>query len=154
MNNWLSAQFIFPLFVNFLMAVHFFFRLRRKRAQKFTGLLIILSSVPAIWILAHTLLAEVNAIAIISTSLWILFSLLDLVLDYILKLDFRQGNPVLLIIFLVLYYGSTVTLWASSYDAGLAPYLIVTIAFLCQAVLSILIRITEKKESEKDVNQL
>jgi hypothetical protein len=61
--------------------------------------------------------------------------------------EFRQGKPLLLTLFLILYYGATVCLWAASFPAGIIPYLVVSLLFLLQAGLSIALRIKEVRQA-------
>jgi hypothetical protein len=141
--NWLFPPFLLAALVLLLMAVHFLFRLRDHAGQKITGTLVLLSGLPALGVLIWSAGGAEAVMSIIAPSLWLAFVLLDFMLDYLLKVEFRKGKPLLLTIFLALYYGATICLWAASYPGGILPYLAVSLLFLLQAGLSIALRIKE-----------
>jgi hypothetical protein len=117
--NGLFPPFLLAAAVLLLMALHFLFRLKDFAGQWFTGKLIIFSAIPSLGVLIWAIAGTEELMSIIAPTLWLAFVLLELLLDFVLKVEFRQGKPLLLTLFLILYYGATVCLWAASFPAGI-----------------------------------
>jgi hypothetical protein len=140
-------EFLLANTVNLVAAGLFLTRVHFPSAATALGVATMLTGVPAAALVGYNVLRGAPFVQSLPAIAWIGFVLTDLALDYVWNVEFR--NPTrwgILAPFLVLYYGSTVSLWASTWPNGLGPYLATTATFVLQAGLSIYSRLHEVRD--------
>ena len=137
-------EFLLANTVNLVTAGLFLTRVHFPSAAPAFGVATLLTGIPAAGLVGYNVSKGAPIVESIPAMAWIGFVLTDLALDYIRNVEFR--NPTrwgILAPFLVLYYGSTVSMWASTWPNGLGPYIATTVTFALSAGLSIYGRLNE-----------
>lgn len=130
--------------INLLATGLFLTRVHAPGAARGFGIATVATAVPAAGLIAYNIHRGRPAVESIGPAMWIAFAGMDLVLDYALKEDFRKPPRWgILAPFLVLFYGSTVTMWGTTFRHGTVPYAITTATYLLMASSSIYARIQE-----------
>ncbi len=126
MDSLTAERFLFGVFalatsVNLVSAAMFWARVRRPRWATPLGVVAILLGIPAL------VLAVAGAMSGISWTRWLfpllyaVFAAVTLLLDFILKVEFRQPRqPQILVPYLILYYFPLVAMWGMLWDLGFA----------------------------------
>jgi hypothetical protein len=119
----------------------FIFRLLKKpKVEYFLGIIFILNIIPLIYLLYASFIFSRPVIYYLQIILMIIFILLELFLDYIFKIDFRNKKPLVIIYVMFFYSG----LGGMIGIAGLSGHfwsMAAVILFLVMAVLSIIQRV-------------
>ena len=137
-------EFIVANTINVITAGLFLSRVHFPQAAPGFGVATLLTGIPAAGLVAYNVARGEPLVQSIPALAWMGFVLMDLAVDYIWDVEFR--NPTrwgVLAPFLALYYGSTVSLWASTWQNGIGPYIATTVTFAASAGLSIYARINE-----------
>jgi hypothetical protein len=143
-----SGNLILALLINLLTTALFASRVYRPEAAPGLGVAVQLTAIPALAYSVFQIIDGGSPLQIIPSLLWTAFVVFDIIVNSIAKIEFR--NPAdwrILAPFLILFYTSTVSLWASTWANGLAPYLVTGGSYLLMAVFSIITRINEAKGS-------
>lgn len=137
-------EFLLANTINLVTAGLFLTRVHFPPAAPGFGVATLLTGIPAAGLIGYNIARGAPIAQSVPAMAWIGFVLMDLAVDYIWDVEFR--NPTrwgILAPFLALYYGSTVSLWASTWPNGIGPYIATTVTFAASAGLSIYARLNE-----------
>lgn len=138
-----AEQFLLGVFAlatsaNLVSATMFWARVRRPAWARPLGVAAIALGVPAL------ALAVAGATSGISWTRWLfpllytVFAAVTLLLDFILKVEFRQPRrPRILVPFLILYYFPLVAMWGMLWDLGLGYWAVNGLSYLTMVAASL-----------------
>lgn len=133
--------------INLVTTGLFLSRLYAPKASNALGIVTLSTAVPAAGLIAYNIHRKRPVVESIGPALWIAFAGMDLTLDYITKTNFRKPPRWgILGPFLALFYGSTITMWASTYRHGPVPYAITTGTYILMATTSLVARVREARD--------
>ncbi|MEM6931385.1 MAG: hypothetical protein AAF602_30925, partial [Myxococcota bacterium] len=131
--------------INVLATGLFLSRLVAPKAENAFAIATLSTAVPAAGLIAYNVHRRRPVVESIGPALWIAFAGMDVTLDYITKTNFRKPPRWgILGPFLALFYGSTITMWASTYRHGPAPYAVTTATYAVMATTSLIARVRER----------
>ncbi|MCP4164264.1 MAG: hypothetical protein GY759_00025 [Chloroflexi bacterium] len=111
--------------INLLSAAMFLARVYRPGWANTWGLLAILMGVPALLLTLYGMSIDVSFLSWLMPLLYAVFAVLTLVLDYILKIEFRNPRrTAILAPFLLLFYIPLIGMWGMTWDLGLGYWII------------------------------
>jgi hypothetical protein len=138
-----AEQFLLGVFAlatsaNLVSAAMFWARVRRPAWSRPLGVAAIALGAPAL------ALAVAGATSGISWTRWLfpllyaIFAAVTLLLDFILKVEFRQPRRAsILVPFLILYYFPLVAMWGMLWDSGLVYWAVNGASYLAMLFLSL-----------------
>ena len=106
------------------------------RVEYWLGILFILTIIPLIFILGNSFSMERALIYYIQLILMIIFIIVELLLDYILKINFRNNSEIL-IPYLILFYASFGGMIGVASRSGKGWTIITIISFLIMTAASL-----------------
>ncbi len=122
--------------INVLVIAVFLSRLSdRPKIEHWFGIILILSIVPLIYLFITAIGFKRPLLYFIQISLMITYLVVELMLDYILKLDFRQ-NQSIVIPYIMLFFSGTGGMIGVASHAGKVWIIVTIISFLIMTILS------------------
>ena len=123
--------------INILLNTLFIARLKNApRVEYWLGILVILNIVPLLVLLFRSFEEKRPTLYFIQISLMIVYLIVELLLDYILKIDFRQ-NSRMVIPYITLFFAATGGMIGVAGQAGKGWIWAASATFLLMAGLSI-----------------
>ncbi len=124
--------------INLLLAILFLARMKgMARTEQWLGMVLIFFIFPLFYLLIRGVRTHRPALYFIQIGLMIAFLLLELLLDYILKSDFRQ-NTGILIPYLALFFAGTGGMVGVAAHGGKGWLWLSAVTFLLMTALSII----------------
>ena len=129
---------------NLFIAAMFYCRVKRPERAKLWGILSLLMGVPALLLALGGLLGgyssayEGGALYWLAPLIYAAFCLLDLFLDYILHIEFRNPRrSAILAPYLVLFYVGLMMMWGMLWNLGVLPWAIAGLSYFAMVWASI-----------------
>ena len=137
-------DFLLAITTNLLLACMFAARVHAPSLAGPLGVATLVTAIPAAGLIAANVTRARPLIESAPASLWIVFIVTTLMLDYVLHVEFRSPTRWgILVPFLVLYIASTTSLWAATWQHGTTLYLVTAVTFVLQGALSFYARAHE-----------
>lgn len=133
-SNFVGA--VVAILINVLLIALFIARLSsRPRIEHWLGIIIILSIVPLSYLFITAIAIKRPLLYFIQISLMITYLVVEFVLDYVLKVDFRQ-NQRIVIPYIMLFFSGTGGMIGVASHAGKVWFVVTVISFLIMTILS------------------
>ena len=137
-TNYLGA--LTAVLINVLLIALFIARLsHRPRIEYWLGIVIILGIVPLCYLFITAIGLKRPPLYFIQIGLMIAYLVVELLVDYVLKVEFRQTQS-LVIPYIVLFFAGTGGMIGVASHAGKAWTIVTVISFLIMAMLSFIQR--------------
>lgn len=126
--------------INILVIALFISRLSKKpRVEHWLGIIIILNTVPLLYLFIKAFSFQRPVLYFIQIGLMIAYLMAELILDYVLKLDFRK-NLRIVIPYIILFFSGTGGMIGVASHAGRGWFFAAVISFLIMMALSFIQR--------------
>jgi hypothetical protein len=137
-SNYVGA--VVAVTINVFLIALFIARLSKKpRIEHWLGIVIILNAVPLLYLFVKAFSFKRPVLYFIQIGLMIAYLIVELILDYILKVDFRQ-NLRIVIPYIMLFFSGTGGMIGVASHAGKGWLLASIISFLVMMALSFIQR--------------
>ena len=131
---------------NFLLSGIFISRIyNKRRIEYWLGIFFIFTIIPLIFLLVEAITFERSLLYFIQIILMIAFIILELILDYIIKPDFREKKKTL-IPYITLFYASTGGMIGVAGQSGKTWSIITINTFLLMVIFSLIMHIKTERE--------
>jgi hypothetical protein len=139
-----NGNAVLSISINLLTTGLFAARIFNPSLAPALGTAVQLTAIPALGFAIYNISQDNEAFSYVPSLLWTAFIVSDVLINSILKVEFRNPTDLrILVPFLTLFYSSTVSLWASTWDNGIIPYIVAGGTYLTMASFSIAGRIHE-----------
>lgn len=138
LSNWVGGLTSVAFLLSAILV--FVFRLLQKPiVEKWLGIFELLLAIPMVWMLINARAENRNLLYYIQVAVVLLWLLVELLLDYILKFDFRKTRWMV-ISYVVLFFAASGGLVGIASNAGQFWRIIAIILFFITAIMAFLQR--------------
>ena len=141
---YLWAIFVVSTLSNLFSAAMFYCRVKHPQRAGLWGILSLAMGIPALLLAVAGLLSGYTsayaggALYWIAPLIYAAFCLLDLLLDYVFHIEFRQPpRPVILAPFLLLFYLGLMMMWGMLWNLSLLPWIFAGLCYFAMVAASI-----------------
>jgi hypothetical protein len=133
----LTVFFIINI-ANIIISVIFISRVKRPHFEHILGIFYIFLGIPTLTIAILNIIFQREWWFWIFPSLFVIFIIFELIIDYVKKVEFRNPrNKKVLIPYLILYYISIILMWGLTWTLGILYGVITGITYFLQLICSI-----------------
>jgi hypothetical protein len=129
-GGWTSISILLLCILVFVLRL-----LKMDKLEHFAGAIFVLCAIPIVYLLYSISFVDRNLLYILQLSLMLAFILLELILDYIFKIDFRS-NLKIVVLYVTLFFASTGGMIGVAGLAGKTYSIISIILFLIMSILA------------------